>query len=285
MSVLIAAAMQFRSALAYGYDAYCSCTKCPGFNNPECTAAHAKCVKLAPDTAVIQEYNCGVGATEYNCYWSDNVDYLSHCPGDAPTYDSQCDGFCDRMNCSYAYTCEPFSEDDDDKEWCFHADSIVRYNDKLYSLRDFLNGMEPECTIPHVASTIGIIVLTDCGASLRVTRSHLVLTPQGYKEAQTLVVGSDTILSNDHSRTCLVTELKKEPKEEVYFGLNCIHSEVSVDGLSVSTFGDLHYLPSAYMHWTGRTLGVDAASIIGKTLSGLYHKYIPKQMLKSLFYT
>lgn len=271
--------LRFVGTSGYGYDAQCSCTECPALNNIQCQTFHERCTQLAPDSAQIEDQVCLSGDTHYKCLWSESTDYIGHCPQNVPSYDSECDRFCDRQNCSYSYECNVWPEDDDDKEWCFHVDTVLGYKDKIYTFTDLLQGIEKECTIPHVVTTKGFVVHTSCGKNLRLTGSHLVATPEGHKTVRSLVE-ADAILVHDSADQCPVTKIEREETDQQYFGLNCLYSTVAANGLTVSTFGDLHVLPAVYMYAVGSVVGVDLASRIGIHISGFYHRYTPKFVKK-----
>lgn len=279
LSVLIIVEVQ-----GYGYDAFCSCSACLQFTNPRCSIAEAECERIVPDTAIITDYACSSGDTSYDCVWSDSTSYIGHCPAALPTYEEECEIFCQRMNCSSTYSCDVWPDDDDDKEWCFHIDSLINYKGNIYSFADLMSGAEEECTVPHVATARGVVIDTSCHSTLRLTSTHLVLTPNGLKSAGSLIVGTDSILLHGGDGACAVTAVSREMLESQYFGLNCIHSYVTVDGLYVSTFGDLHYIPAVYMYVFGNVLGVKFASSVGKYFSGMYHYFSwPKNLINFYF--
>jgi len=58
-----------------------------------------------------------------------------------------------------------------------------------------------------------------------------------------------------------------------YFGLNCEESDVLADGYKTSTFGTYHILPSLWMKFSSRLIGIDAASMIGDALASLFFNY------------
>jgi len=172
-----------------------------------------------------------------------------------PVEDSNCDNPCD--NC----------EEDDDV--CFHENTIIDYKGKEYSLEDFLAGKEPECVIVHTPRATGLSIETTCGSTVRITNTHLMFTPDGYEKAEDLTEGD--ILLNAAGEQCVVQSVKDEVKEQMYFGLNCLHSEVHADGLRASTFGNFHTLPATYMYLAGNVLGIKTASIIGKYAANFYY--------------
>lgn len=279
----------FVNVAGYGYDADCVCSECPQFNAFSCNTAQTRCENMLPDGVELVEYACLAGDTGCACSWTATTSYVSHCPAELPSAESECQLYCGRMNCTHTYVCDLIPEDDDDKEWCFHEDTIISYRNALYTLDELRGGLQPECTIPHEASTRGVIVHTSCNRILRVTATHLIGTLRGYKEAASLLPNLDVIITDpsvfSEGTLCAVTSVEKENKNENYFGLNCIQSDIFANGLSVSTFGDLHALPSWYMYLTGSILGIDRASRIGTVLSGYYHSSgfkINKKMMNML---
>lgn len=159
---------------------------------------------------------------------------------------------------------------------CFHEDSLITYKQHVYSLVELQEGREPECVVPHtVVSAGGLIIYTSCGIShtARVTSSHLMATPIGFFPAKDLKIG-DFLYTSDATEkqtVCVVTAIENEVSVQNYFGLNCLHSEVLVNGLGASTFGDYHTIPATYMRYFGNFLGVAVASRIGEYIVQLFY--------------
>ena len=161
------------------------------------------------------------------------------------------------------------SEETDDI--CFHIDTTIDYKGSKYTYEDFLNGHVPECTVPHTPNSVGVVVSTTCGKTLRLTDTHLVATSKGFRMAYSLKPGD--VLFGDYNGTelCTVEKVRKESSVQQYFGLNCVHSEVLASGLRVSTFGDFHTLPSWYMSYIGGMVGSSYASSFGKVVAEWYY--------------
>jgi hypothetical protein len=159
-------------------------------------------------------------------------------------------------------------DDDWNDDDCFHEDTVVLYKGTARTLADFLRGDEPECVIPHVVDAIGVHIETDCG-SVGVTPGHLILTPEGYESANSLEVG-DVILGEKEDQECKVTGITQHEDTKKYFGLNCLESEVVVDGMRASTFGNYHALPATFMYYAGNAFGISTASKVGDALASVF---------------
>ena len=157
---------------------------------------------------------------------------------------------------------------------CFHEDTVITYKSREFSLEHLLNGVEPECHVPHVPKSRGVVVSTTCEKKLRLTDTHLVATSQGYQLAHTLRRGDVLFADFEGDEKCNVTNVTKEATIQTYFGLNCVHSEVLANGLLTSTFGDFHTLPSWYMYYAGLALGPQLASRLGNFIAEDFHSYI-----------
>jgi hypothetical protein len=97
------------------------------------------------------------------------------------------------------------------------------------------------------------------------------MTPVGWVQAGDLKVG-DKLFSQIHSETadCEITAVEVE-KNQKYFGLNCANSEVKANGYWVSTFGDVHTLPAAWMKAMSAVVGVHKASAWGDCIANFLY--------------
>lgn len=194
-------------------------------------------------------------------YWkADNIDCIDFCY--ISSYRESTRGVCDKF---------PNDWDDD---FCFHIDTTIDYKGVEYSFDELRRGEEPECTVPHTPRARGVIISTSCGLTARVTDTHLMATPAGFRQAYSLKPG-DTLFagySNNEKTACVVQAVEKEQEEQQYFGLNCLHSEVLSSGLRASTFGDFHTLPSWFMAYMGAVVGVEAASQLGTHMSEIFYR-------------
>lgn len=172
--------------------------------------------------------------------------------------------------------------DNGDDNICFHTSSTVTYKGKMYSYSELEAGNEPECSVPHTPRSRGLVIISEClesnytkvNKTLRVTDTHLVATTKGFQLAYSLKAGDILFGGYADSDTCVVLTVEKEDKFETYFGLNCIHSEILVNGIRVSTFGDFHTLPSWYMAYVGVMMGPSSASAVGEFISDLYYNHV-----------
>jgi len=158
---------------------------------------------------------------------------------------------------------------------CFHEESLITYKTSVYTYAELLAGKEPECVVPHSVFGEGLVIHTSCEPSVpgrvRVTGSHLVATPAGFRPANDLRAGDIVLSSIDGKQQCAVTAVDHDRSVQKYFGLNCLHSEVLVDGVRASTFGDYHALPSMFMYVVGNIFGVPIASRYGSYLVQIYY--------------
>jgi hypothetical protein len=148
---------------------------------------------------------------------------------------------------------------------------MITYKGKSYSFKELEAGKEPECTVPHTPRSRGLVIETSCNKTVRVTDTHLMATPVGFQLAYSLKAGDKLYGDYDNKEICVVESVNKEKTTQTYFGLNCVHSEVLVNGVRASTFGDFHTLPSWYMYYVGGSVGVDAASAVGDYLAEWYY--------------
>jgi hypothetical protein len=151
---------------------------------------------------------------------------------------------------------------------------VVNYKGKEYTYDQLKNGVEAECVIPHTVTKRGLVVSTSCGHTLRVTNKHLLLTDdKGYITAENLVAGEHTVLAGtEGAEMCEVTSVEAESADQQYFGLNCLHSEVTANNLQVSTFGDYHTVPAWYMYLAGNVFGIQKASDFGDFMAHQFYK-------------
>lgn len=206
------------------------------------------------------ESGCVSGATDWVC----------ELEGDCS--DSDCEKICEDSSC-YAASCD-ISDD-----VCFHQSSEITYKNKVYTFSELLDGLEPECVVPHTPLSIGVRVSTSCGRTFRVTETHLVATPHGYQPAHNLAKGDTVYGGYGGGKECTVVSIEKDTIPESYFGLNCVQSVVLVNGIRASTFGDFHFMPAFYMRYVGSILGIRIASWTGDYLAQGYfylnRKYFP----------
>ena len=168
--------------------------------------------------------------------------------------------------------CDKFPNDRKD-DVCFHVDSEINYKGIDYTYEDLLNGKEPECTVPHSPKSRGVRIITSCNRTARVTDTHLLATPNGFRMAYSLKIGEILFSSYSDDSFCSVVSVEKESNDQNYFGLNCVFSEVLVSGLRASTFGDFHTLPSWYMAYVGPFLGAKITSRLGTHIAEWYYEH------------
>jgi len=152
---------------------------------------------------------------------------------------------------------------------CFHVSTIITYKGKDYTGDEIRRGLVAECKMPHIVVARGYQLDIECSnqriTQLRLTDEHLIVDANGnYVTMASFQVGQQVRSINDE--VCVVFKKTRE-FNQAYFGLNCLASTVSVDGLQVSTFGNLHYVPAAWMGFMGRIIGIDYASSIGDRIA------------------
>jgi hypothetical protein len=158
---------------------------------------------------------------------------------------------------------------------CIHKDTVIQYQGEQITLASLSASENPVCAVPHVLTMNGVKIHTTCPGELRLTHRHLVMTPDGWKEAGSLQRG-DMLFSKVHSLTaeCQITNIETETDQE-YFGLNCEDSHIEANGYWISTFGHIHKVPAMWMKVMSKIIGVSAASSVGDTLgnwfSGLWN--------------
>lgn len=147
---------------------------------------------------------------------------------------------------------------------CFHESTVVSYEGSLWTLPQLVEEKEARCHVPHVVHEEGVRVWTSCERVLRVTNTHLVFTiERGMVEAGKLKQGETLEGGWRGEKRCIVERVEREEKMERYFGLNCEVSVVIADGYKTSTFGGFHTLPSLWMKFVSKLVGVKMASKIG----------------------
>lgn len=234
------------SLAAVTFSTDCSCGSCQVV---DCDEGEKACREI-----VDGEANCVSGATDWICELDSNTDCKS----------SECSDICDKSQC-YQANCGISDQ------VCFHHSSIITYKGKDYTLEQLSQGMEPECVVPHVPTATGVKFITACGHSVQVTDTHLVATENGFTFAHMLKEGMSVHIDPEGKTSCVVESVERSLTPEQYFGLNCLHSEVLVNGVRASTFGDLHLVPAIYMKLVGQVVGVQAASIAGAYFANVYH--------------
>ena len=157
---------------------------------------------------------------------------------------------------------------------CFHKDTVISYAGKDYSFDEIR--AHPECSIPHVVQSTGVVVAARCGnetKTLKLTPGHLLYTQRGLQAAGDLKPGHDIVFGDTLEHTkCTVLSVTQDNHIDSYFGLNCLNSEVLADGLKASTFEKLHSIPSFWMAVVGRIVGIKQASSVGDYISELVQK-------------
>ncbi len=158
---------------------------------------------------------------------------------------------------------------------CFHFSTVINYNGKRWALKDFQTGIEPECVIPHLVKATGVeleIVCPHFYLDLTLTPDHLVFTDLGYVAAGKLTFSHQLFYRADGGdlQKCSLQKKTLRTEEEVYFGLNCLESQVAANGVLVSTFGHLHQLPAMWMRTVGSIFGIKAASSWGDLLASVW---------------
>ena len=248
-------------------DGICICSACPPV---QCEAdVRPNCENIL----VGHHISCTDGETEVEC-----EEFV--CDGDdgedAPDL---CDQFCASLNCTANSTLTCDSNLDFP---CFHEDTLIHYKEDQYTMEDLLNRNEPECRVPHIVESVGVVITTSCGDEpLRLTEDHLVYTASQdddsgvLLEAMNLKTGDIVFSDLDHKlegKQCMIVSVTREKAPQKYFGLNCLRSEVLAGGIHTSTFGTYHTIPAIYMYQIGSMFGIDAASQLGDYLSYMFSK-------------
>jgi len=152
---------------------------------------------------------------------------------------------------------------------CFHEETKVVYQDAVYTLKQFQDTSSSPCVIPHVYKVDGLKIKTSCKAPLRVTPEHLVFTHKGLVAASTILPGDFIYSDMEEKHTCEVTSIETETSQK-YFGLNCEESTVLANGYKTSTFGVIHTLPSLWMKYVSKLIGVSSASALGDHIANFF---------------
>jgi len=159
---------------------------------------------------------------------------------------------------------------------CFHASTTITYNGKNYTLFQLQNGEESDCHIPHLvrAKSVHLDIVCDSTKQfIALTADHLIFTDGGLKAAGKFVKGDmvyvvgGTLPSKRINQICHVDKVTFDSFDSDHFGLNCLKSTVHANGILVSTFGQYHSLPSAWMSIVGHVFGVKKASTFGDSIS------------------
>jgi len=124
----------------------------------------------------------------------------------------------------------------------------------------------------HTLRGSGLRVHTSCSAtqSLRVTESHLVYANGGIRAASTLRVGDVLYADVQQQRPCIINSIEHE-YNQLYWGINCVESDVLANGIKISTFGIQHSIPAAWMRYAAKVIGIDYASRLGDMFVRLIH--------------
>jgi hypothetical protein len=257
-TLFLAAAMMVRVSAVSDYT--CQCSGCD-LSSTWCEAINSSCEGADYDCSDddMSSFDCYIGA----CVDDDALDQ--------DYYDSLCATYCSGFGCTDGSSdgCGGGSGSDDDT--CFHADTLITYKGKQYTMKELQAGKEPECTVPHTPRSRGVVIETSCNKTVRVTDTHLMATPAGFQLAYSLKAGDKLFGDYDNKEVCVVESINKEKTTQTYFGLNCVHSEVLAAGVRASTFGDFHTLPSWYMYYVGGSVGVDRASAFGEYIAEWYY--------------
>lgn len=204
--------------------------------------------------------------------------YCYTCSGCSPNYGCQdcggvayccCSGYnvCCSDGQSYCASSCSFTSATDDDDSCFSVDSIITYGGNAYSFEQLKNGAVAECVIPHVVPARGIVIETSCGV-LDVTPTHLLWDGTSYKTALDFYLGDH--LYNGSDENCIITSIQYKSEASEYFGLNCLDSDVLVNGMKASTFGNYHFVPATYMKYVGSFVGIQTASKVGETFASAF---------------
>jgi hypothetical protein len=145
---------------------------------------------------------------------------------------------------------------------CFHESTLVQVGERTLSLEEIRASRV--CAIPHVVHSDGVVIHTSCPKSkaLRLTRDHLVFTARGLVAAGDIKVHDFLFTDKAEKNTCQVVKVEKEERQ-TYFGLNCEDSVVLANGYKASTFGYTHTIPSLWMKYASKVVGLEKASAYG----------------------
>lgn len=179
---------------------------------------------------------------------------------------------------------------------CFHKTTQIQYinSTEILTYNDIIENREPHCLVPHLVRSSGVAIKTTCttfhanalsnenshthqhqhliSRILRLTHNHLVFTSTGLVSAGSLNV-NDIIYEDINQRhACRIVSIEEEYDQE-YFGLNCLESVVLANGYKASTFGSLHYIPSYWMKYASKFIGLKRASKFGDMISNTIHYF------------
>lgn len=153
---------------------------------------------------------------------------------------------------------------------CFHRSTEITYKGRVLDMATVQRGEHADCVIPHTVVTSGVRISTTCSQkTLRLTRDHLVFTHGGKLVSAGQLQVSDSIFDAE-DRPCIITRIEADLTDE-YFGLNCIESVVLANGYKTSTFGFVHRLPSLWMYYSSKLLGLQRASRMGDVIASAWH--------------
>jgi hypothetical protein len=162
---------------------------------------------------------------------------------------------------------------------CFHESTIISYAGKTFSLDQLNRKEELACKVPHIVKARGIVIKTSCNkkdqevsAPLRLTEDHLVFSESGLKPASELTIGDILFSDLAQEQPCRVVEVTKETEVQTYFGLNCLESIVLANGIKTSTYGKYHVIPSLWMKYASKLVGLDRASSFGDAVADALFK-------------
>lgn len=162
---------------------------------------------------------------------------------------------------SYKFTCTSSSS-----TVCFHKDTMIEYDSKHFAVENIPENFQNDCVSPHTVKSDGVAIYSGCGTKpLRLTKDHLVFTERGLIAAEN-VNTKDILIGN--GKNCKVIKIEEE-KNQMYYGLNCKESTVYAEGVKCSTFGKIHTLPSLWMKWVSKLVGIKTASKIGDLFANL----------------
>jgi len=148
---------------------------------------------------------------------------------------------------------------------CFHEETVLKYKEETLTLDSLKQNKHASCHSPHTYYTEGVKVSTNCNNTLRLTKDHLVYTQRGLIQAGLVVRGDRLFKDERETASCFVERVESEGFSN-YFALNCEESVVLADGYKTSTFGTTHLVPSLWMKYISKFIGVRAASILGDYL-------------------
>lgn len=150
---------------------------------------------------------------------------------------------------------------------CFRDDMLISLGPGAPPLS--LEELErvPECTVPHkVVRMDGLCAHMADGQEICLSPDHLVWQHNSPARADTLFPSG--LLMTQYNTTSSIVRISRDYGPRVYFGLNCANTSiVHVNGIKASTFGSYHALPSLWMYWASKIVGITWASRIGSFLA------------------